>query len=328
MLPQISVLIPFYNCEKYIDRCLESVAVQSFNSFEVVLVDDCSDDKSLEVALSTLNKHKQISYKLLQNPQNQGVAYCRNRLIENASGKYLLFVDADDRIEADMLEMLYNKAEQENADIVVSDFFYETYDKTFVAHDFVATSKEENIKNAIEQKIVYTGLWNKLIISDLVRSNGFCFPIDLNMSEDRLMVIKLYCFANKISKLDKPLYHYNRMNESSITATKTEFHYKQAILFWQYLDEFLQSLNIYEKYRQSVEYSKVENKVLLMQQVKSCKLHRKYGYLFDDMASSFLGMFPYKSQNLTLYFANRKMYGMAYLVNWMLRFKVRVFSWL
>lgn len=328
MLPQISVLIPFYNCEKYINRCLESVAVQSFNDFEVVLINDCSDDKSLEVALSALNKHKRISYKLLQNPQNKGVAYCRNRLIENASGKYLLFVDADDQIEADMLEMLYNKAEQENADIVVSDFFYETSEKTFVAHDFVATSKEENIKNAIEQKIVYTGLWNKLIISDLVRSNGLCFPIDLNMSEDRLLVIKLYCFANKISKLDKPLYRYNRMNESSITATKTEFHYKQAILFWQYLDEFLQSLNIYEKYRKSVEYSKVENKVLLMQQVKSCKLHRKYGYLFDDIESSFLGIFPYKSQNLTLYFANRKMYGMAYLVNLMLRFKVRVFSWL
>lgn len=328
MLPQISILIPFYNCEKYIYRCIESIAVQSFRDFEVVLLDDCSDDNSLEVAISTLDTHSCIRYKLLQNPQNKGVAYCRNRLMENAVGKYLLFVDADDWIEADMLEILYHKAEQEVADIVVSDFFYETPGKTIVAHDFVASSREENIKNAIEQKIVYTSLWNKLIVSDLVRRNGCTFPIDLNMSEDRLLVIKLYCFAHKISKLDKPLYHYNRMNESSITATKTEFHYKQAILFWQYLDEFLQSLNIYEKYRKSVEYSKVENKVLLMQQVKSCRLHRKYGYLFEDIAPSFIGVFPYKSQNLTLYFANRKMYGMAYLVNLMLRFKVRLFSWL
>lgn len=326
MQPKISVLVPFFNCEKYISRCVKSIAAQRFEGFDIVFINDCSTDNSRKVLDETLIQYKELDYKILENAQNYGVAYCRNRLLEAAKGDYIIFFDADDWIEPDTLELMYERAIADNADVVVADFFYETRQKTIETHDFVASTREENLRNAIEQRVVYCALWNKLIHRRLFQNKDVAFVEGLNMSEDRLLVIKLYAKATRISKINKPLYHYNRTNENSITLHKTEFHYRQAILFWQYFDQFIEDQNIYETYRKSIEYSKVENKVLLMQQVRSIRLHRRYGYMFEDIEAKFIGAFPYKSQNLTLYFAHRKMFVTAYLVNLFLRLKIWIFS--
>lgn len=326
MNPKITVLVPFYNCEKHIAWCVESIAIQRFNSFNVIFLDDHSSDRSREVLDEVLLQHKDLNYIILENSQNCGVAYCRNRLLEAATGDYIIFFDADDWIEPDTLELLYDRATVEDADIVVADFFYETKNKTIEAHDFVAATKEENVRNAIEQRVVYCSLWNKLINRRLFDSKEPAFVQGLNMSEDRLWVIKLYTKAKHIAKISNPLYHYNCTNENSITSQKTEFHYRQLILFWQYFDQFFFDQNIYETYRESIEYSKVENKVLMLQQVRWLKLHRRYGYLFEDIEAKFIGAFPYKSQNLTLFFAHRKMFCIAYLINLLLKIKIWIFN--
>jgi glycosyltransferase len=322
MQPKISVLVPFYNCEKYIAECIESIAKQSFTDYEIIFLDDGSTDKSAEIVAQTVARYSGLSFSTLRNSRNQGIAFCRNRLLDSATGQYILFVDADDRIEPDMLDTLYQTAISEGADITVSDIFYELPAQTIVAVDSVAATQADNLRQAIEQKIVYTGLWNKLILSELIKQPECRFAEGLNMSEDRLVVIKLYYFASKIAKVDKPLYHYNRTNMQSITYRKTEYHYCQSILFWQLLDEFLIKHNLYDTYRQSVEYSKVENKVLLMQQAVSLRLYRKYSSMFADIQSRFIGVFPYRSQNLTLYLACRRLLFGAYVINLLLRFKI------
>ena len=303
MQPKISVLVPFYNCEKYIAECIDSIAKQSFTDYEIIFLDDGSTDKSAEIVAQTVARYSGLLFSTLRNPQNRGIAYCRNRLLDSATGQYILFVDADDRIEPDMLDALYQTAISEGADITVSDLFYELPTQTIVAVDSVAATQADNLRQAIEQKIVYTGLWNKLILSKLIKQPECRFAEGLNMSEDRLVVIKLYYFASKIAKVDKPLYHYNRTNMQSITYRKTEYH-------------------LYDTYRQSVEYSKVENKVLLMQQAVSLRLYRKYSSMFADIQSRFIGVFPYRSQNLTLYLACRHLLFGAYVINLLLRFKI------
>lgn len=322
MQPKISVLVPFYNCEKYIAECIESIAKQSFTDYEIIFIDDGSTDKSAEIVAQTVARHSSLSFSALRNSRNQGIAFCRNRLLDSVAGQYILFVDADDRIEPDMLAILYQTAISEGADITVSDIFYELPTQTIVVSDSVAATQADNLRQAIEQKFVCTGLCNKLILSELINQPECRFAEGLNMSEDRLVVIKLYYFASKIAKVDKPLYHYNRTNTHSITSRKTEYHYCQSILFWQLLDEFLIEHNLYDTYRQSVEYSKVENKVLLMQQAVSLRLYRKYSSMFADIHSRFIGVFPYRSQNLTLYLACRRLLFGAYVINLLLRFKI------
>ena len=114
MTPFFSVVIPVYNAEKYINRSVESILQQSFENFEVVLVDDGSADKSMELCEKLVQKDTRVSFF---HQKNQGVSAARNKGISMARGKYLVFVDADDYIRADTLKLLYENCNDCRTDI-------------------------------------------------------------------------------------------------------------------------------------------------------------------------------------------------------------------
>ena len=122
MKDKISIIIPAYNVEEYLEKCLESIISQNFDKVEIIIVDDGSTDKSLQIAKEYQKKYPEKTRVISQENKGQGGA--RNTGIKNATGKYLLFVDSDDTIKSGMLETLYAEMEKSNADIVLFGFEY------------------------------------------------------------------------------------------------------------------------------------------------------------------------------------------------------------
>ena len=127
MLPSISIIVPIYNAEKYIHRCLDSILAQTYKNFELILINDGSIDNRGKICDEYSQRDNRIK---VIHKNNGGVASARQCGIENAKGEYTIHIDPDDWVESNMLEELYNKAIKEKADVVICDFYVEEKDKT------------------------------------------------------------------------------------------------------------------------------------------------------------------------------------------------------
>ena len=117
-MSKVSVIIPVYNVEKYLEKCLKSVCSQTLRDIEIICVNDCSPDNSLEILQEYASKEERI--KIINFEQNQGVSIARNEAIKVAQGEYIAFCDSDDTISLNFCEALYNKAKQDNAQVVLT----------------------------------------------------------------------------------------------------------------------------------------------------------------------------------------------------------------
>lgn len=123
MIPKVSIIVPCYGVEKYLDRCMESLVNQTLKDIEIILVDDKSPDRVPDMCDAWCNKDSRI--KVIHKPINEGLGFARNTGLEIATGEYVAFVDSDDFVELDMFEQLYNEAKKSEADVVYSNFFIE-----------------------------------------------------------------------------------------------------------------------------------------------------------------------------------------------------------
>jgi len=320
MMPKVSILVPVYNVSKYIERCAHSLFQQTFEDIEYVFVNDGTQDDSIEKLQKVIELYPDRKIKIIHHEKNRGLAAARNTAIDNSTGKYIQHIDSDDWIEADMIETMYNKAETEQADIVVCDFIFEGITQKEYRTDEVVNSKEENFRNMLIGKVCQESLCNKLINRKLFSFKD-CVSIEgLNYMEDRHLTIRLYFYADKIVKIDRAFYHYDKTNEKSITSNKVKIHFENLILFWDLLDIFLKEKNIYDKYSDIIEQSKVENKVGLITQTHSCRLRKQYAWLFRDIEMKYFNRFRL-GEKLILFFTHYRMYLLADVVHKLLIFK-------
>jgi glycosyltransferase involved in cell wall biosynthesis len=224
---KISVIIPVFNTEKYLHRCLDSVLAQTFVDFELILVDDCSPDGSPAICDEYAGKDLRI--KVIHNAQNQGSSKARKTGLEVSAGEYVLFADSDDWMENDMLETMYGKAVNDDLDIVCCGIYINTdtgqqewYGSLFL------DDKIEMIKQIITWQNFTPSVWNKLIKRGIYQKINF--P-NANFSEDRQIIIQTIYYANKIGYTKKNLYHYYK-NENSICNT-----IDRGRILQRYLDE-------------------------------------------------------------------------------------------
>ena len=223
MKPQISVLIPVYNAEKYLAKCLECCCGQTFTEYEIICVDDGSTDKSLAILQDYA---KQDTRLRILSQKNTGVAATRNRLLKEARGKYIAFVDADDWVEPTYLEKLYQAAEQCQADVVRCLFVaYDNRTQEYIPCDKryrdYAANRPEPIteKQRFEAGLTDSQVWGKLILKDLLTREkiGFCTGY---IAEDVSFEILLYQCAKHILFFDEYLYFYNIGVTNSLTTQK------------------------------------------------------------------------------------------------------------
>lgn len=217
-IPSISVIVPIYDAADYLQRCVQSLLGQTLDNMEFIFVDDCSTDNSyaLLAELTTQYQTDLNLVKIVRHEKNMGSAAARNTGLSYARGKYIGWVDADDWINPEMFEKMYNTAELEHADLVWCNFMM-----TFA--DWGYEDKQQIVQDAKAYlRALITGemqgmLWNKLIKREIFSKNQIRFLAGSNLGEDRNVLIKVLFYCNRIVHLQEPLYHYMQLNVSSIT---------------------------------------------------------------------------------------------------------------
>jgi len=216
-MPEISIIIPIYNVERYLHQCLDSILAQTFVDFECILVDDCSSDSSSEICDEYAGKDERI--KVIHNRVNIGSSLSRKNGFENSSGAYIQFIDSDDWIEIDMVEKMYSAAISGNYDITICDCFYEKNGfKEVIEQKFSGFDKISIIKDIISFR-VRTYLCNKLVRRDLLLMVEF--P-EYSRSEDYVITIQNVCNSKRIGYVNVPLYNYRYNANSLSNSTKNK----------------------------------------------------------------------------------------------------------
>lgn len=218
---QISIIIPLYKVEKYIKRCLQSIICQNFTSYEVILVDDYSQDNSLKIAEHFLTDNN-ISFQSIQHTSNQKQGTARNNGLKIAKGKYIYFIDADDELENEnALQLLYTEIEKDTYDFVTAkEQHIENGLEKIKAptHNTTAILKETEITKALSKNNISPVAWNKLIRKDFLINN------DIHFSENTYFEDIPYCFilcykAQKVALLNSFTYKYYFLENNNATTS-------------------------------------------------------------------------------------------------------------
>ena len=208
----ISIIVPIYNAEKYIEKCLDSLINQTKKELEIILINDGSKDKTEEI----IKKYKDDRIRYFKN-KNQGIGKTRNFGIEKATGEYLMFIDSDDFLAKEACEFLYEKAKKENSDLVICDF-YKIYEDNRLEEIMLPTFKPTTLKKMPNLLLdINLAPWNKLYKTSLIKENKIKFIENLKY-EDAPFVAEAFDKAEKISKVDEYLNYYLIRGNSETTV--------------------------------------------------------------------------------------------------------------
>lgn len=211
----VSIIVPVYNVEKYIDQCVESIINQTYENIEILLINDGSTDNSYE--LCELWGKKDLRIRII-NKVNEGLAETRNLGVKEAKGNWIAFVDSDDWIDEKYIEEMLNKAIDENADLVVC-AYYRIDENTGVVEKF-GNNSSIGISYSKEQELIYVkdGMPMQLCKKRLIVDNGLEQP---NCKSQDFAIKLLMCVvADKFVTLDIPLYYYRKNRSGAITTAK------------------------------------------------------------------------------------------------------------
>ena len=220
-MPKVSVIIPVYGVEKYIERCARSLFEQTLDEIEFIFVDDCTPDHSIEILKSIIEEYrlrfaeKKHTVRIERMPTNSGQAAVRRHGVKLATGDYIIHCDSDDWVDRNMYKDMYEKAVEDDADMVVCDFVVtDGNDLSSVIIGCHANNQKRFINNLLLQRDHWS-LCNKLIKKSIYSREEITFPSDA-MGEDMATVLQLSWFCNRIAYINSPLYFYYQ-NPDSIT---------------------------------------------------------------------------------------------------------------
>lgn len=219
-MTDISVIVPAYNAEKYLKKCLDSLVNQTKKNIEIIAVNDGSKDSTLEILNEYKNKYSDMIKIISQ--ENQGLSVTRNNGIKAASGKYIVFVDSDDEIELNLLEKIWEKASEFPYDIIAFDVNWIYPDKNQIASSAVKCDKKELLLDDKKKLLIDINVMacNKAYKKELFEDESLLF-VPNTWFEDVLFTYKIIPQIHSIAKIDFPGYKYFQ-RENSITYTYSE----------------------------------------------------------------------------------------------------------
>lgn len=221
----ISVIMPVYNVENYISKSIQSLVNQSFKDFELILVNDETKDKSIDIALDIL-KNTDVNYKII-NQSNSGVSVARNNGIDNSSGEYIYFLDSDDYVEKEFLGKFYEKFKETNADIIYCDYSHVDEKGNILLES--STSVIENISSGKEMALKLLrdefSIWvgSGIYKSEIIKKNNIRFDSNRKYAEDINFIAKTLLYSNKVIGINEKLAYYLR-REGAVTKSVSEKH--------------------------------------------------------------------------------------------------------
>lgn len=215
----VSVVVPAYNAETYLGRCIESIICQTYPKLEIIIIDDGSEDETLSLAEQYADKDSRIQ---VYSQKNQGVSRTRNRGIELSEGEYLLFIESDDYIESNMIEYLRREYGDSEPDIVICG--YRTDENADITREEKVIGKVPEVRqmerNQAWEKLFYRDSfqgfsWNKLWKSKIIKTYGIRFAEDITICEDLLFCCEYFHYISKAVYVSAPLYIYEIKEDSA-----------------------------------------------------------------------------------------------------------------
>lgn len=257
-MPKVSIIVPVYNAEKYISRCIDSILTQEFTDFELILVNDGSKDNSGSICDGYAKNDPRVQ---VIHKENTGVSNSRNLALDKASGTYIQFLDSDDWITPDATKLFVRSAEENNCDLVISDFYRVVGERLSQKGDIeidTVMTQEEFASCMMENPadFYYGVLWNKLYRRDIIESHHLRMDETISWCEDFMFNLEYIRYADSFFALHIPVYYYVKTKGSlasqGTSITKT---IRMKLMVFEYYNNFYKHVfdeSDYEKNRLQV----------------------------------------------------------------------------
>ena len=320
-----SVTVTINNREKYIEKCVRSLMDKTLDDVDFVCVDDASTDASLlkinRVLEDYPNRKSMVNIICLEN--NAGRAIARQIGIEHVKGEYVIHVDSDDWVDKDMLELLYTKAKETNADIVGCNLTHEYGTHQQIFKQSYSGDVEEDIRRLLNGRL-FPSLCTSLTRTDLIKEHHITFPQGLDTGEDLLFNLSLYLVAHKVVGIDNPSYHY-RHTEDSGSFQHTEKSINSVIEVACRIETLMRETGNYEKYEKDILFRKFSMKCALVTDFKNDAYNKKWLNLFPE-THSFIWKYKQFSwkRRVELWLAAHDMFKMARFFQKMLKIQYKI----
>lgn len=252
--PKVSVVVPVYNVARYVEKCAASLFEQTLSDLEIIFVDDCGPDNSMELVRKTLEKYPSriASTQILKRPSNGGLAAARKFGLAQAHGEYIIHCDSDDWVDLDLYEKLYNKAIETGADIVVCDEIHEHLDGGHLRREPDMPSDCKSVVKRWSANIIGMFCHNKLIKHSVYLENQIEPWEGLDMWEDNALITRLFYCSDKLAQIHDSYYHYNRTNVNAMTSGYGLKQVNQMVQVAQKLTDFFNSKPDAKDYEKTV----------------------------------------------------------------------------
>lgn len=254
----VSIIVPVYNVEKYLERCVDSIINQTYKELEIILVDDGATDSSPELCEQFAKKDARIQ---VIHKKNGGLSDARNAGIPYASGEFLYFCDSDDYIEKNLIKDCVAKITEENADLLIFDFYRVQNGTTSICTEKIP-EKTFTLDEIPEVLLTSPSACNKFFRTEFLKNSEILFPFG-RLYEDLGTLPKLYQKAKKISYLKKPYYYYDIREGSIMTASRFDKGFEDRIGMINEILTYYKSLQLGKKYEKELEYFAFYNGVFL-----------------------------------------------------------------
>ena len=239
MAAKVSVIVPIYKVERFIDKCASSLFEQTLDEVEFIFVNDASPDGSMDLLGKCIDRYpaRKNQIKIVCHAENKGLPAARNTGLAEATGEYVFHCDSDDFVEPDMLAALYEAAKEKDADIVWCDWFLSfEHNERYMAQPSYKTPQDA-LKGMLGGVMKFN-VWNKLAKRSLYVDNHIGFPAGFGMGED-MTIMMLFACAGKVAYLPKAFYHYVKLNTDSFTQTFSDRHLVELKYNVQRISDYL-----------------------------------------------------------------------------------------
>lgn len=313
----VSIVVPVYNIEKYIEKCIKSLVAQTYENIEVLLVDDGSPDNCGSICDSYAEKDSRIR---VIHKQNGGISDARNKGAMEAKGEYLLFIDGDDSVSPDLVEKTVSCAEEQKADMVFFDFesIEEETGRRELYHFALPEDKTVNIQTMPELLLKTPAAWCRMYRKEFLDNTGIRYPEGIHY-EDLATTPRLILNAERIGYVgSKPLYYYMLRQGSIMRSNNFERSYKERTCVLDGLKQYFTEQKAEKKYYREIEYLFFEHgyfvpsKEIILADEKSPWLKEFKTYALNNYPELFKN--PYisrlsKKDKILLFLMRRDLYG-------------------
>ena len=237
----ISVIIPVYNSEKTLDKCINSILNQTYNNYEIILVNNSSTDSSKEIINKFIKNYKSIKYF---NINEQSVGKARNKGLSVANGEFICFIDSDDIVHKNYLKTLIDNINKH--DMSICAFTNNIKKMTDSNKSITHLNQSQALEHILNNRKIQGYVWNKLFKSNIIKNNNLQFNETLKIGEDIDFVFEYLKYCKNIIYVNKKLYYYNKNTNNTVTNIE---NYKFCLASWE---------NMFKKYRTLKKYKSMD----------------------------------------------------------------------